>query len=369
MQRIPLTARAECVDGPCGGLSGLVVRADSRTLEYYVVRDNTPNHAIERLVARTRVSPSDVDVVRLDCTLAELEKMQPLNEQQYGLTAPPKHGGGNYGLVDAERAPDGTGVLRLSQVVEARNGKVGKLSGVVVDDAGLITHFYTLLDKHGSAELFLPASAVWYVDRFTVYLHLDKQQLESLPTLPALVDKTGQPAHKHMELVARVYDTPGGAADALEHLREAQGSAAHPINIAEAAVLVRQGDAAPTVQDKGGQSNTAKGVAMGVAAGGLLAMLGPIGLVAGAVAGGAVGGFAGSRHLELGFPEAFLKKLQEQLKPDHSALVILIERNADQDPAELQSVLDGALSHEAMVDTLVQEMLAAEHPEPATAKA
>ena len=55
MHRIPLTAPAECVDGPCGGLAGLVIRADSRTLEYYVVRDTTPGHPIERLVPRVRV--------------------------------------------------------------------------------------------------------------------------------------------------------------------------------------------------------------------------------------------------------------------------------------------------------------------------
>jgi uncharacterized membrane protein len=365
MQRMPLTARAECADGPCGELTGLVVSADSRTLEYYVVRDTTPGHLIERLVPRARLDPASIDVVQLDCTRAELGKMQPLNVQEYGLTAPPKRGSGTMGLVDSERAPEGTGVLRQTQRVEATNGNIGVLNGVVIDDDARITHFYTRLDRRGSPELFLPASAVSYVDRSTVFLRLDKHQIESLPALPALTDKSGKPAHKHMELVARVYDTPVGASEALDHLRRAQQDAEHPIQIREAAVLVRDGDGPPHVE-KTGQSELGKGVAVGVAAGGLLSMLGPIGLVAGAVAGAAVGGFAGSR-VDLGFPDAFLRGLQERLKPDHSALVVLIEHEGDHDSAQVHSLLDGAMSHATLVDALVQELLATEQPPDAAA--
>src|SRR5438045_669656 len=222
MPRIPLTAHAECVDGPCGDLAGLCVRADTRALEYYVVRDTTPGHPIERLVPRARLDPSAPNLVHLNCTLEELGKMQPLNVQEIQAAAPSgAHSGsfyghaGGYGVMDSERAPEGTGVLRTEQRVEAKNGNIGKLNGIVIDDQGLITHFYTRLDKRGSPELFLPVSAVSFVDRTTVYLRLDKHQLESLPTLPSETDKSGAPApaHKHMELVARVFDTPPSAAE------------------------------------------------------------------------------------------------------------------------------------------------------------
>ncbi len=185
MHRIPLTAPAECVDGACGGLSGLVIRADSRTVEYYVVRDTTPGHAIERLVPRAQVDPAATTAIHLDCTLAELGKMQPLNVQE--VTAGGKSSGttfghvGRYGVEESERAPDGTGVLRQDQRVEATDGKVGRLSGVAIDDEARITDFYMHLDRHGSPELLLPTSAVSYVDRTTVYLVLDKRQVESQP--------------------------------------------------------------------------------------------------------------------------------------------------------------------------------------------
>jgi hypothetical protein len=184
MQRIPLTARAECVDGVCGGLAGLVIRANARTLEYYVVRDTTPGHPIERLVPRGQVDPAAPGGIRIDCTLAELGKMQPLSVQEVtaggGKSSATAFGhAGGYGVEESERAPDGTGVLRQDQRVEATDGKVGKLSGVAIDDEAQVTDFYTRLDRHGSPELQLPTSAVSYVDRTTVYLQLDKRQLES----------------------------------------------------------------------------------------------------------------------------------------------------------------------------------------------
>jgi len=184
MQKIPLAAHAECVDGPCGELAGLVIRADSRTLEYFVVRDITPGHPIERLVPRAQVDAAATNGIHLDCTLAELGKMQPLNVQEVTTSGGKSSGtafghAGGYNVEDSERAPDGTGVLRPDQRVEASDGKIGKLSGIAIDDQATITDFYTRLDRHGSPELVLPASAVSYVDRTTVYLLLDKHQLES----------------------------------------------------------------------------------------------------------------------------------------------------------------------------------------------
>lgn len=373
MPRIPLNAHAQCADGPCGDLCGLVVRADTRVLEYYVVRDTTPGHPIERLVPRSRIDArgNGAEAVHVECTLGELEKMRALNVQElqsdapHGANSPTAYGrAGGLNLVDAERAPDGTGVLRSTQQVEATNGKIGKLSGVVVDDQARITHFYTRLDRGGDSELFLPVSAVSYVDRWTVYLRLDKRQIDSLPPLPAQVDKHGAPIHKHMELVARIYDTPGGAAEALESLRNSQEHTEHPINIREVAVLIRDGDAPPHV-DRRAQSKVGKGAAVGAAAGGLLAALGPVGLLVGVAAGGAVGGFAGA-HLELGLPDTLLNSMQAALKPDHSALIVLFEHHPDQDSQEVRALLDGAISHASMVDSLVQELLVAE-PEQATA--
>ena len=183
MPRIPLTAHAACVDGPCGDLTGLVIRADSRTLEYYVVRDNTPGHPIERLVPRAQVNPATASTVRLDCTLTELGKMQPLNVQEITAAGGSSSGvygrAGGYSVADSERAPDGTGVLRQDQHVEAADGKIGRLNGVAIDDEARITDFYTRLDRRGSPELSLPTSAVSYVDRTTVYLLLDKRQVEA----------------------------------------------------------------------------------------------------------------------------------------------------------------------------------------------
>jgi hypothetical protein len=131
------------------------------------------------------VDPATPGGIRIDCTLAELGKMQPLNVQE--VTTGGKSSGtafghaGRYSVEDSERAPDGTGVLRQDQRVEATDGKIGKLSGVAIDDDARITDFYTRLDRHGSHEVLLPTSDVSYVDRTTVYLLIDKRQVESQP--------------------------------------------------------------------------------------------------------------------------------------------------------------------------------------------
>jgi uncharacterized membrane protein len=103
-----------------------------------------------------------------------------------------------------------------------------------------------------------------------------------------------------------------------------------------------------------------KSVAVGAAAGALMAMLGPVGLVAGAVAGGAIGGVVGP-NLQLGFPSAFLQRLQDRLEPNHSALVVLVEHDSAGGLKEALGQVDGIISQDDLVDTVVQEMLA-EHP-------
>jgi len=124
--------------------------------------------------------------------------MQPLNVQEVtsggGKSSGTAFGhAGGYSVADSERAPDGTGVLRQDQRVEATDGKVGKLSGIAIDDEAHITEFYTRLDRHGWFELLLPESAVSFVDRTTVYLQLDKRQLESRTAGEAAQQPKAQP--------------------------------------------------------------------------------------------------------------------------------------------------------------------------------
>lgn len=70
------------------------------------------------------------------------------------------------------------------------------------------------------------------------------------------------------------------------------------------------------------------GTGIGAVGGGLLAIIGgPIGVLGLAVAGGVIGGVLG-KHFGKAIPEADLKQLGEQLGPNSSALLALIEDTA-----------------------------------------
>ena len=90
----------------------------------------------------------------------------------------------------------------------------------------------------------------------------------------------------------------------------------------------------------------AEGAAIGAVAGGLLSLIGgPAGLLVWAIGGAVIGGIAG-KHVGRAVPESDLKALGEQLPPNSSALLILVE---DKDA---EAVIDAMKGYSARVVTL-----------------
>ena len=88
------------------------------------------------------------------------------------------------------------------------------------------------------------------------------------------------------------------------------------------------------------------GTGVGAVGGGLLALIGgPIGVLGLAVAGGVIGGVLG-KHFGKAIPEADLKELGDQLGPNSSALLALIEDKAT------ESYINGMQGLNATVITL-----------------
>ncbi len=89
-----------------------------------------------------------------------------------------------------------------------------------------------------------------------------------------------------------------------------------------------------------------RGFALGAISGGLLALIGgPLGLLAMAVAGGTIGGIVG-KHFGKAIPEEDLKELGDQLDPNSSALLALIEDTAS------EALINGMKDYNAKVITL-----------------
>jgi uncharacterized membrane protein len=373
MSRITVGAPVECRNGVGGELVALVIDPAKRTITHYVVRAKKDD--VERMVPVEQVNASTPQKLQLRCTVSELDGFQSFTTDEvigqqvidpreaawattyaygYGIPdiAPPDL---QYMHVQSERIPEGERALRRGTPVSATDGRVGSVSTLVLDDAAVITHFVIDQGRPGSrSQLTLPLSAIDHTDDEGVHLKLSKAALRALPSMPSSGGPLG-PRYQRMELLAKIFDKPDGARRALDYLRGLEHQPGYQIHIREAAVLVRDNDGKPRIEQSS-QPSLAKGAAVGAAAGGLLTLLGPLGFVAGAAIGAGLGAAAGPK-MDMGFPDAFLKRLEAQLTRGHSALVVMVEHDLAQTLADGLAKYDDVVGGQPWIDTLVQELL------------
>jgi len=202
---IPLNAQVECTDGVCGHSEYVLIDPVADQVTHVVVKeDSSPN--TEYIVPVGSVTETVDDTIRLHCSKAELEKMDPFIKTKFiEEKAPDRHfvyiGGGMgmgsyyylpyvsaestvYESVELEQIPPGELAVRRGTHVEATDGFVGKVDEFVVNPKnGHITHL-VMREGHlwGKKDVIIPVSAMGGTHDDTVFLKLDKHQIESLPT-------------------------------------------------------------------------------------------------------------------------------------------------------------------------------------------
>ncbi len=183
-------ATASCSDGLCGEVSRLIVDPATRSVTHLVIE---PKHRRER----GRLVPLDlVDTttggVRLRCTIAEFDKLDPAEETELlvddggtgigGMPAP-------MGIPHASRTdvqdvvPVGETEVGRGEYVHAVDGEIGQVEGFLVDpDDHRVTHVL-LQEGHlwGRKEVAIPMSAVTGVED-GIRLNITKKQIEDLPS-------------------------------------------------------------------------------------------------------------------------------------------------------------------------------------------
>ena len=222
-------ADASCTDGPCGALARIIVDPVARAVTHLVVE---PKH--ERKHGRL-VSLSLVEAVpggiRLRCTRAEFEELEPAEETQflpasgwpgslgygseqvlswryYGLTPGPDPGVAAAGLdstagldssvgLDSSAGPGQEYATRavtydsvpLDEVevghgdrVHATDGEIGRVEGLVIDPGSHRVTHVLLQEGHlwGRKDVAIPIGAVTRVD-IGIRVDLSKQQVGDLP--------------------------------------------------------------------------------------------------------------------------------------------------------------------------------------------
>ena len=201
---IPLKAQVECTDGICGRSEYVLINPLTDQVTNLVVRETaSPN--TEYVVPVELVSATIADTIQLRCSKAKLEKMGKFVkttyvEEKMPMMSPGYGGGlGTYyymPFVTAEmtvqvpeeqlQIPPGELGMTRGTRVEATDGYIGHVDEFVVNPKNnRITHL-VMREGHlwGQKDVIIPLSAMGETRADTVFLKLNKHQIESLPTFP-----------------------------------------------------------------------------------------------------------------------------------------------------------------------------------------
>jgi len=205
-QMVPfrIGADARCTDGACGQVSRIIVNPVTREVTHLAV---DPKH---RLGAGRLVPIDLVDAttgqIRLRCTLAEFQALQPAQEteavgdldptghphyvsaRKTGLRTYPwmvRDRGGPEApqQVTVDSVPSGGVEVHRDLIVCATDGEIGQVQGLVVEPGGHQVTHVVLQQGHmrGRKEVAIPINAVTKIGTLLIHLSLTRHQVKDLP--------------------------------------------------------------------------------------------------------------------------------------------------------------------------------------------
>jgi sporulation protein YlmC with PRC-barrel domain len=200
---IPIHADVNCSDGLVGASSYIVVDLISERVTHFVVK--TKEHEGQYLVPLDIVTAADRHGIQLDCQKRDVYKLNPFNElyfngyDDYGGSPPiPAPGvGPSSTLYHPHRMADSAAsdasihasvvqlAVKKGAEVLATDAWVGQVDELVVDlKTQRVTHMvlrqhHLLKDK----AITIPVSAIREFEVDTVYLKIDKDAVQALPTV------------------------------------------------------------------------------------------------------------------------------------------------------------------------------------------
>jgi len=205
VMEIPLQAQVECTDGICGLSVYVLIDPLIDEVKSLVVRETLSN--TEYIVPVDVISKTIADTIQLRCSKAELEKMAPFVQTEFVQDKVLDYAGYRGGIsgagsyfympyvtsevripvsIEHQQIPPGELAVHRGTRVEATDGYVGKVDEFVVNpQSGHITYL-VMREGHlwGKKNVIIPLSAMEDTGDDTVFLNIDKHQIESLPTFP-----------------------------------------------------------------------------------------------------------------------------------------------------------------------------------------
>ena len=206
---ISVDADVFCQGEHCGVSTYIVLNPVTDKVTHVVVREtNLPR--IERLVPVEEIVESTPTRIRLRCTRAELEKIEPFIETdfvrsdqlEYSLPYdypyvlwPYVESQPNFYIEKCESVPAGELAVRRGASVKATDGRVGEVDEFLINPRNdRITH---LVLKEGNLwnekDITIPVSEIKDIEENTVCLKIDKWEVNSLPKVPIPKDNPMTP--------------------------------------------------------------------------------------------------------------------------------------------------------------------------------
>jgi uncharacterized membrane protein len=338
---LPTEAEVHCSDGIAGRSTYVIGNPINQQITHLVVKSYLPPFR-EVLVPIDQVEETTPNHIKMKCTRDDLNKMEPFEVEETirtelpgylvwsdvfpvlaipGYTTEPVT---THVTVKRQNIPHGELAVRRGARVEATDGSVGQVDELLINsNTHQITHL-VLLERHilTKREITIPISQIDRVDEDTVYLKLDRQSVEQLPTTPVqrwpLNEKDSRLKRRIMmdKMLVVGFESELKAYDGSRALQELQWEGS--IDLYAKAVIARDAGGKVTVKEQGDMGPV--GTAVGLLTGSLIGLIGgPVGVVVGATA-GSYGGMLFDA-VNLGIDMDFVDEVAGYLQPGKAAVV------------------------------------------------
>lgn len=194
---IPINAKVSCLDGPCGQSILVIIKPTIQEITHLVV-SNESIPETEYLVPVDRIAESTPDRIRLNCSREDLMKMPVFARSEFVPSDLIGFSGGSYMMwpyyaplasyiaPEDEHIPADELAIRRGAKVEAVDGHVGRVDEFLINPSNDQISHLVLREGHlwGQKDVTIPVSQIDHYQDNTVYLKLNKQDIEKLPSLP-----------------------------------------------------------------------------------------------------------------------------------------------------------------------------------------
>ena len=198
---LPTKAEVYCSDGLAGRSTYIIGNPINREITHLVVQSLLPPFR-ETLVPVDQVEETTNNRIWLKCTRASFSKMEPFEIEECIRTEMPGYlywpysipvGGetfdevDNYVVLKRQNVPAGEVALRRGAWVEATDGYVGQVDELLINSNNMQVTHLVLLERHifQKREITIPISQIDHVTQDTIFLKLDRRNIELLPTTPS----------------------------------------------------------------------------------------------------------------------------------------------------------------------------------------